>query len=120
VSLRISVRKSGTVTILDLMGCITFGAAADAFKAQLREIAESAERDVIVNFAEVSQIDSSGVGALVQSYVSLTRGGGTLIVINPVGNVREVFEVTHLNRTIATYTDEAAALASLRSTSAGA
>lgn len=110
---QISVRKSGNATILDVRGRITIGAAADSFKAELRKLAENAPCNVIVNLTEVTQIDSSGIGGLVQSYVTLTRSGGTLKILNPTGSVREILEVTHLNKALPVYTDEAAALASL-------
>jgi anti-anti-sigma factor len=108
------------VTILDVRGRVVFGDAADSFKAELIKLAGNSPCDVIVNFAEATQIDSSGIGPLVQSYVTLTRGGGTLIILSPTGSVREVLEVTHLSTAIPVYTDEAAALASLRSSSARA
>lgn len=118
MSVQISARKSGNATILDVRGRIAFGADADSFKSELRRLTESSPSGVIVNLAEATVIDSSGIGALVQAYVGLTRSGGTLILLNPVGSVREALEVTHVNNTIPTYADEAAALAHLRGTSA--
>lgn len=120
MGLQISTRKSGNVTILDLQGRITVGADVDSFRAELRKLAENAPRDVVVNLAGVTQIDSSGIGALVQSYVTLRRGGGSLIILNPAGNVREVLEVTHVHNSIPVYADEAKALASVRSSTARA
>ena len=70
MDLQISTRKFGAVTILDLRGRIIFGPAADSFKAELRRLAERLPSDVIVNLSETTQIDSSGVGALVQGYVT--------------------------------------------------
>jgi anti-sigma B factor antagonist len=120
MSLQISARKSGSVTVLDIRGRIVWGAPADSFKAELRKCAENLPCNVIVNLAEVTQIDSSGLSALVQSYVTITRGGGRLVILNPVATVREVLEVMHLNDSIPVYTDEAKALASLRNSSAHA
>jgi anti-anti-sigma factor len=115
MGLEISARKSGRVTVLDLRGRITWGAAADSFKAELRRLAGNLPCQVIVNLADVAQIDSSGLSTLVQLHVTFTRGGGRLIILNPTGSVREVLEVTHLNQCIPVYTDEAQALASLGS-----
>jgi anti-anti-sigma factor len=112
MGLQISARKSGSVTILDLRGRITIGADGDSFRAELRKLAESGPCDVLVNLAEVTHLDSLGIGALVQSYVTLTRGGGSLKLLNPAGSVREVLEITHVTNSLATYTDEAKALAS--------
>lgn len=114
MDLQISTRKFRNATILDVRGRITSGSAGDSFKAELLKLAESAPCDVLVNLAEVTQIDSSGVGALVQSYVILTRGGGSLKILNPTGRVREVLELTRLSACLPVYTDEAKALASAR------
>jgi anti-sigma B factor antagonist len=112
MGLRILTRKSGNVTILDVLGRIVIGVNSDAFRAELRKLAESKPCDVIVNLAGVTQVDSSGISALVQSFVTLKRDGGNLKILNPTGYVREVLEVTGLVNCLPTYTDEATALAS--------
>jgi anti-sigma B factor antagonist len=112
--LQISIRKSENATILDLRGRITTGTTSDSFRAELLKLAENAPCDVLVNLTEVTQMDSSGIGALVQSYVTFTRGGGSLKILNPTGKVREVLDVTHLAISLPVYTDEAKALASFR------
>jgi anti-sigma B factor antagonist len=120
MSLHISARKSGKVTILDLRGRIVFGPNSDSFKDELRRLAESTPCDVLVNLAEVTQVDSSGICTLVQSFVTLKREGGSLKILNPTGYVREVLQITGLISCLPTYTDETEALASFRGTAAHA
>jgi anti-anti-sigma factor len=88
------------------------GASGDSFRAELRKLAETTPCNVLVYLAGVTQLDSSGIGALVESFLTLTRSGGSLKMLNPTGNVREVLEVTHLTNSLPTYTDEPKALAS--------
>lgn len=120
MDLRISARKSGNITILDLRGRITMGANTDSLKAELRTLAETTSCDILVNLAEITQVDSTGISALVQSYVTLGREGGNLKILHPTGYVREVLEVTGLIRCLPVYTNEAEALASFRSSAAHA
>ena len=120
MALQISARKSGNVTILDMRGRIMIGPSSDAFRADLRKLAESMPCDILVNLAEVTQMDSTGISTLVQSYVTLKRDGGSLKILNPTGYVREVLEVTGLDNCLPTYTDEATALASVRGSAARA
>lgn len=120
MGLRILTRKSGNVTILDVLGRIVIGVNSDSFRAELRKLAESKPCDVIVNLAGVTQVDSSGISILVQSFVTLKRDGGSLKILNPTGYVREVLEVTGLVNCLPTYTDEATALASFHSNAAHA
>ena len=120
MSLLISVRKSGTVTILDLRGRITIGAGSDSLNAELRALAQTMPCDILVNLAEVTQVDSTGINALVRSYVTLRRNGGNLKILHPTGYVRKVLEITQLITCLPVYTDEAEALASFRGSAAHA
>jgi anti-anti-sigma regulatory factor len=88
MGLQIAVRKSGTITILDLQGRIIIGAS--------------------------NQMDSSGISTLVRSFVTLERQGGGLKLLNPTGHVREVLELTRLIQSIPTFTDEKKALSAFR------
>jgi anti-anti-sigma factor len=120
MGLQILARKFGNVTILDVWGRILIGADADSFKAELSKLAESKPCDVLVNLADVTQMDSTGISTLVQSYVTLMRDGGSLKILNPTGYVREVLAVLGLDRCLPTYTDETEALASFRGSAARA
>ena len=120
MGLLISVRKSGNITILDLRGRITIGADSDSFKAEVRTLAETMPCDILINLAEVTQVDSTGINALVQSYVTLRRRGSHLKILRPTGYVLEVLEITHLTKCLPVYTDEAEALASFRGSAAHA
>jgi anti-anti-sigma factor len=120
MALEILARKSGNITILDLRGRIVIGANCDSFRSELRKLAEDKPCDVLVNLAGVTQVDSSGISALVQSFVTLKRDGGSLKILNPTGYVREVLEITTLINCLPAYTDEAIALASFRGSAAHA
>jgi anti-sigma B factor antagonist len=120
MGLQISGRKSGNVTILDVRGRILIGTDADSFRAELRKLAEGNACDILVNLADVTQMDSSGISALVQSYVTLKRNGGSLKILNPRGYVHAVLEVTGLDHCLPTYADETEALASFRGSAAHA
>jgi anti-sigma B factor antagonist len=114
MGLQISARKSGAVTILDLQGRITIGASNDALNVELRKLADAGPSDVVVNLTGVTQVDSSGISTIVRAFVTLDRQGGGLEILNPLGHVREVLELTRLINSIPTFTDEAKAVATFR------
>jgi len=114
MGLQISSRKSGNVTILDLQGRVIIGVSNDTLGSELRKLAESSPCDILVNLTGVTQMDSSGISTLVRSFVTLERQGGSLKLLNPMGHVREVLELTRLIQSIPSFTDEAKAVASFR------
>ena len=112
MGLQISTRKYEHVTILDVRGRIVIGDSNDSFAAELLKLAERTPCDVLVNLAEVTQVDSSGISTLVKLFVTLRRDGGNLKILNPVGTVRDVLDVTGLIHCFPTYSDEETAIAS--------
>jgi anti-sigma B factor antagonist len=120
MGLQISTRKFENITLLDVRGRILIGDSNDSFAAELSKLAESSPCDVLVNLAEVTQVDSSALSTLVKLFVTLKRDGGNLKILNPTGVVRDVLDVTGLINIFPTYTDEATALASFRSSAAHA
>ena len=114
MGLQISIRESGDVTILDLQGRVTIGVDSDLLSGQLENLVANGVRNLLLNLADVTQLDSSGVSAIVGTYVSLRRQGGSLKLLCPRGRVRAVLQVIHMPEIIPTFEDETEALASFR------
>ncbi len=114
MGLQISIRESGDVTILDLQGRATIGADSDLLSGHLQKLVAKGVRKLLVNLADVTQLDSSGVSAIVGTYVSLRRQGGSLKLLCPCGRVRAVLRVIHMPEIIPTFEDETQALASFQ------
>jgi anti-anti-sigma factor len=114
VGLQISIRTSGDVTILDLQGSATIGSGGELLSRPLQELLADGVRNLLLNMADLTQIDSSGVSAVVEAYVSLRRRGGGLALLRPSGRVLLVLKVIHLLEIIPNFEDEAEALARLQ------
>lgn len=114
VGLQVAIRERGDVTILDLEGRITIGAGNDLMAAQLRRLLEGGARNLLINLAGVTQIDSSGIGTIVRTFVTLSNSGGSLKLLGATGRVLEVLSLTRLRSAIPMFDDEATALASFR------
>ena len=116
MGLQISIRKSDEVTILDLRGRATIDAGeSELLDSQLQKLVAKGARKVLLDLADLTQIDSSGISVIVGTCVSLRRQGGDLRVLRPSGLVLEVFRVLRLQESIPSFEDEAQALASFRS-----
>ena len=114
MGLQISIRESGDVTILDLRGRSTIDGESELLDNRLRKLIANGVRRVLLNLTDLTQVDSSGVGVIIDSYVSLRDQGGDLKLLCPRGRVREVLRVLRLLEIIPYFENETKALVSFR------
>ena len=112
MGLQVSIRRVGSVTIVDFQGRATFGSDSDSLGDCLRKLIDDGERNVLLNLAGLTQLDSTSLSILSRAYVSLRREGGSLKLLSPRGSVRLVLETLHLLDVIPSYNDEEQAVAS--------
>jgi anti-sigma B factor antagonist len=109
---RIVVRKANSVTVLDLMGALVWGQPAEDFVTRIRELLSAGNKNLAVNLANVSYVDSGGVGALFAAHASIqTVGAKSKLFAVPQVIIR-VLERVHLDKVFELFEDEASALAS--------
>jgi anti-anti-sigma factor len=114
MSLQISIRESGDVTILDLRGRATIDGGTQVLSSQLQELVTKGVRKLLLNLGDLTQIDSSCFSIIVGTRVSLIGRGGDLKLLRPSGHVLDAFRVLHLLDIISSFEDETQALASFR------
>ena len=114
MSLQISVRQCNDVTILDLRGKSAIDASEIELLSKLRALTDNGKRKLLLNLADLTQMDSTGISAIVESYLRLQRQDGELKLLVPRGRVREVLALFRLLETIPSFEDETQALASFR------
>jgi anti-anti-sigma factor len=120
VGLQISIRKSSDVTIVDLRGRSTVNDGESAvLSRQLQKLVADGVRKLLLNLAELTQIDSSGVSIIAETYVNLKRQGGHLKLLCPRGRVLQVLTVFRLLHIVESFEDEAKALTSLQQPEVG-
>ena len=118
MGLQVSIRKSGDVTILDLRGRSTIDPGeSEQLGSELQKLVANDARKLLLNLAELTQIDSSSLGIIVGTYITLRGQGGDLRLLCPKGRVREVLSVVRLLGTIPSFEDEAQAVASFQTLS---
>ena len=93
MGLQISIRESADVTILDLRGKLTIGVDSDLLSVRLKKLVTKGVRKLLLNLEDVTQLDSSGISAVVGTYVSVSRQGGSRKLLCPCGRVQEVLWV---------------------------
>jgi anti-sigma B factor antagonist len=115
VGLQISMRECGDVSILDLLGRSTIDAGeSELLSKQLRKLKATGKRKLLLNLVNLSHIDSSAVGIIVEMYVSLKHSDGELKLLSPRDRVLDVLRVFHLLDIIPTFENETDAIESFR------
>jgi anti-sigma B factor antagonist len=110
----ISEHQAGDVTVLDLGGKITLGEGSVSLRGEIRRLVEAGKKKLLLNLGQVGYVDSSGVGELVASFITVTRAGGQLKLLNLTGKIQDLLAITKLLTVFDVYEDEAAALNSFK------
>jgi anti-sigma B factor antagonist len=96
LSLKISTRESHHVIIVDISGRIIFGDETTMLRDAVAGLVRDGKKKILLNLAEVAYIDSSGVGELVSSFISVRKSGGELKLVNLTQKVHDVLHVAKL------------------------
>jgi anti-sigma B factor antagonist len=112
VSVKLTSRQVGDVTVIDAAGRITLGEGASAFRDMIRDLAAKGNKKLLLNLAEVSYIDSSGIGELVSGFTTVTNNGGQLKLVGLSKRVKDLLQITKLYTVFEVYEDEAEAIRS--------
>jgi len=105
-------RNVGGVDVVDIEGRIVLGEESNAFREKVKSLLAAGKKKIVLNLAQVSYIDSAGLGTLVATYHSARSQGGTLKLTNLGTKFKEVLQVTKLMTVFDTYDSEAAAIQS--------
>jgi anti-sigma B factor antagonist len=97
---------------MDATGRITLGEGSSTFRETLRELVTKGQKKVLLNLADVSYIDSSGIGELVSGFTTVTNQGGQLKLLNLNKRVQDLLQITKLYTVFEVFDDEASAVRS--------
>ena len=112
MSVKLICRVEGDVTIVDTSGRLTLGEGTSLLRDKLRELVDGGSRRVLLNLAEVTYIDSSGLGELVAAYTTVDRAGGKVKLLNLAKRVHDLLKITKLYTVFETFEAEGPAIAS--------
>jgi len=110
-SFTISIRKRSEVTVLDIAGRLT-SFEVSALRDAITRLLEEGRKKVVLNLGALDYLDSSGIGELARSYVSVVKKGGEMKVVGLSAKVEEVLKITQLFRVFPEFPSEEEALQS--------
>ena len=112
MSVKLTTRQVGDVTVIDAVGRITLGEGASTFRDTIRDLAAKGNKKLLVNLGDVSYIDSSGIGEMVSGFTTVTNHGGQLKLLGLSKRVKDLLQITKLYTVFEVFEDEASAVRS--------
>jgi len=112
VSVKLTTRQVGDVTVIDASGRITLGEGSSTFRDTIKDLTARGNKKLLLNLGDVTYIDSSGIGEMVSGFTSVTNQGGQLKLLNLNKRVKDLLQITKLYTVFEAFEDEAAAVRS--------
>src|SRR6201747_595751 len=112
MSMKVKPRQVDGITIMDLSGRITLGEGSVTIRDAVRDVLAKGSNKILLNLANITYIDSSGIGELVSAFTTVRNSGGELNLLNLTKKVHNLLQITKLYTVFDVKDDEASAVAS--------
>jgi anti-anti-sigma factor len=106
-----NVRRSEGVAVLELRGEIDGGADEGINTAYAEAVADN-QTTVLLNFDDVSYINSTGIALIVGLLAEARKAGRDILACGLSDHYKEIFEITRIADFVTIFDDEAAAVGS--------
>ena len=110
--MRIKERTVGRVTILDADGRMTRNEGYGLVKERVGVLLAGGQEQLLLNLAGVPYLDSSCVGELVSTFITVRNSGAALKFLGPSQRLRTLLAVAKLDTVFDILDTEAAAIQS--------
>ena len=112
--MQINERSAGNVTVLALKGELKLGEGQALLKDKINSLIHQGHKNVLVDLAGVTYIDSSGIGELASAFTSVARAGGAIKLLNLTKRVKDLLIITKLLTVFDSFDSEPDALRSFQ------
>ena len=110
--MKATIRQVDSVTVVDFSGRITLGEGCAQLRQLIRDQLAKGNKNVLLNLADVTYIDSSGIGELVSAYTAVSNQGGQLKLLSLTKKVHDLLQITKLYTVFDVHDDETKAIGS--------
>jgi anti-anti-sigma factor len=110
LDLQIDQRESDGIVILDLKGRLVLGPEDMALRQRLQALRDAGRMNVALNLKNVTDMDTSALGTLINSSLKFREAGGRLVLLNLSPSHTELSNAVRLNTAFDIYPDEVAAV----------
>ena len=109
--MRITARFAGDVAIVSLSGKFLAGSDGPYLRQKVKDFIDAGTKKLIIDFAEVPYIDSTGLGFLAGARVTAQNAAVRMVLSNLNVHVRKILDDVKLSQFFVIEPSEAAAIA---------
>ena len=110
--MNLDLREKDGINILVLGGQLTGGGGDEQFREAIDTLLAAGRAQILVDFTEITFMDSAGMGELVSGRRTVERFGGALKILNPNQRVHNSLTLAKLLPIFEVFDDEEKALGS--------
>jgi anti-sigma B factor antagonist len=96
MALNVVEKEVKGVTVLQLNGRVTLGEESNQLRTKLKDLLSQGKTRLVLDLAEVTYIDSAGLGTLVAGFTSAQNQGASLKLANLTKRFHEQLNITKL------------------------
>jgi anti-sigma B factor antagonist len=112
MALSFEMKKVGGVQVVSPAGKIVIGEEVTSLREKIKDLLKVGDKNILLNLAGVSYVDSTGIGALVGSFTTIRGQGGQMKLCNLADKVEDILVVTKLLTVFDVYKNEEEAIKS--------
>jgi anti-sigma B factor antagonist len=111
VNFSATIRQVGQVSVVEVSGKLT-SLESGALSNSIAQLLKDGRKQILLNLKGLTYLDSSGIGDLVRTYMSVIKRGGEMKVVGLTDKVEEILKITQLYQVFQEFQDERSALQS--------
>jgi len=111
VNFSAKIRQVGEISVVEVAGKLT-SFESGALRSSIAQLLKEGRKLILLNLSGLVYLDSSGIGDLVHTYMSVIKRGGEMKVVGLTDKVEEILKITQLYQVFQEFQDERSALQS--------
>jgi anti-sigma B factor antagonist len=111
VSFSATIRQVGQVSVVEVTGKLT-SLESGALNNSIAQLLKEGRKQILLNLKGLTYLDSSGIGELVRTYLSVIKRDGEMKVVGLTDKAEEILKITKLYQVFQEFQDERSALQS--------
>src|SRR5262245_21028302 len=108
--MKASNRQVNGITLVDMSCRITLGEGSVILRESIKDLLSKVQKKILLNLVDITYIDSSRSGELVNAFTSVRNQGGELKLLNLTKKVHDLLQITKLYTVFDIRDDEATAI----------